>query len=399
MLDYQKLLSKTTQPIPPSGIRKFFDIASEMEDVISLSVGEPNFKTPWAIREAGIQSLQHGRTWYTANAGLSPLRAEICRYMRRRFDLRYDPKTETLVTVGGSEAIDCFLRAVLDPGDQVLVPEPCFVSYAPIARLCGAEPVPIPTRPEDGFRLTPGALRSHLTSRSKALIFPFPNNPTGAVMRREHLEGIAQVLQETQLLVLSDEIYGELTYGEQSHLSLASLPGMQERVVVVNGFSKSYAMTGWRLGYACGPAPILRQMTKVHQFAVMCAPSTSQYAAVEALRSGDSYIEEMKKDYDLRRRLIVSEFLRLGLPCFDPEGAFYIFPDIRSTGLTSEQFCQQLLEQQHVAVVPGTAFGQSGEGFVRVSYCYSIDHILEAVRRIQKFLAARGCATRETGQI
>lgn len=389
MLDYQKLLSKTTQAIPPSGIRKFFDIAAEMDNVISLSVGEPNFKTPWSIREAGIQSLQRGRTWYTANAGLTPLRTEICRYLKRRFQLEYEPKTETLVTVGGSEAIDCFLRAVLDPGDEVLVPEPCFVSYAPIARLCGARPVPVPTQAEDGFRLTGALLRQYITPKSKALIFPFPNNPTGAVMRREHLEDVAQVLREHEILVLSDEIYAELTYGGVPHVSLAALPGMKERVVVVNGFSKSYAMTGWRLGYACGPAPIIKQMTKVHQFAIMCAPTTSQYAAVEALRNGDSYIEEMAKDYDIRRRLIVSEFTRLGLPCFNPEGAFYIFPDIRSTGLTSEQFCQQLLEQRRVAVVPGNAFGESGEGFIRVSYCYSLEHIVEAVKRIELFLAER----------
>ena len=386
MLNYEQLLSQKAQALRPSGIRKFFDIAAEMEDVISLSVGEPNFKTPWPIREAGIQSLQRSKTFYTGNAGLAELRREICRYLERRFGLSYHPETETVVTVGGSEGIDIFLRAVLDPGDELLVPEPCFVSYAPIAALIGAVPVPVPCRAEDAFHLTADALRAAITPKTKAMIFPFPNNPTGAVMRREQLEEIAAVLRQTNLLVLSDEIYAELTYGGVPHVSLASLPGMWERTVVVNGFSKAYAMTGWRLGYACGPAPILRQMLKIHQFAIMCAPTTSQYAAIEALRSCDDAIRQMVDDYDIRRRLIVSEFDRLGLTCFNPEGAFYIFPDVRSTGLDSDTFCERLLREQHVAVVPGTAFGASGEGFIRVSYCYSLEHIVEAVKRIEVFL-------------
>ena len=385
MLNYEQLLSKTTQALKPSGIRKFFDIAAEMDDVISLSVGEPNFKTPWHIREAGITSLQRGRTFYTGNAGLTELRREIAAYQKRRFSLEYNPDKEVVVTVGGSEGIDIFLRAVLDPGDEVLVPEPCFVSYAPIATLCGAVPVAIPCLAEDAFRLNAETLRAAITPKTKALIFPFPNNPTGAVMRREHLEQIAAVLRETNVLVLSDEIYAELTYGGIKHVSIASLPGMAERTVVVNGFSKAYAMTGWRLGYCCGPAPIIKQMLKVHQYAIMCAPTTAQYAAIEALRNGDASIQKMVDEYDIRRRLITAELDRIGFPCFNPEGAFYCFPDIRKAGLSSEEFCGQLLRQQHVAVVPGTAFGDCGEGFVRVSYCYSLEHLVEAVRRMERF--------------
>ncbi len=395
MLNYEQLLSKKAQALRPSGIRKFFDIAAEMEDVISLSVGEPNFKTPWPVREAGIQSLQRSKTFYTGNAGLTELRREICRYLERRFGLSYHPEDETVVTVGGSEGIDIFLRAVLDPGDELLVPEPCFVSYAPIAELTGAVPVPLPCRAENAFHLTADALRAAITPKTKAMIFPFPNNPTGAVMRREQLEEIAAVLRETNLLVLSDEIYAELTYGGVPHVSLASLPGMRERTVVVNGFSKAYAMTGWRLGYACGPAPILKQMLKIHQYAIMCAPTTSQYAAIEALRGCDDAIRQMVDDYDIRRRLIVSEFDHMGLTCFNPEGAFYIFPDIRATGLSSDEFCERLLREQHVAVVPGTAFGASGEGFIRVSYCYSLEHIVEAVKRIERFLGVAGRADPE----
>ena len=389
MLNYEQLLSKRVQEVKPSGIRKFFDIARTMDDVISLSVGEPNFKTPYAIREAGIQSLQRGKTFYTGNSGLDELRREICRYLSRRFRLEYDPKQETIVTVGGSEGIDIFLRAVLDPGDEVLIPEPCYVSYLPITQLANAVPVPIPCRAEDGFRLTAEALRAAITPKTKALILPFPNNPTGAVMRREHLEQIAAVLRDTSVLVLSDEIYAELTYAGDRHVSIAELPGMWERTVVVNGFSKAYAMTGWRLGYCCGPAPLIKEMLKIHQFAIMCAPTTAQYAAIEALRNGDEAISKMVADYDIRRRLLVAELARIGLPCFDPEGAFYCFPDIRAAGLSSDDLCKALLMEQHVAIIPGTAFGASGEGFARVSYCYAIEHLVEAVKRMEKLLAGK----------
>ncbi len=383
---YESLLSQAVQEIKPSGIRRFFDIAAQMKGVISLGVGEPDFKTPWSVRQAGIRSLEASKTWYTANAGLQELKDEICRYVKRRFSLEYSPLDETLITVGGSEAIDMCIRALINPGDEVLIPEPCFVAYSPIASLCGAKVVPIPTRAEDEFRLTPQQLRDAITPKTKLLIFPFPNNPTGAVMRREHLEEIAAVLRETSIITLSDEIYAELTYGESTHVSIASLPGMAERTVVVNGFSKAYAMTGWRLGYALGPAPILRQMTKIHQFAIMCAPTTSQYAAVEALRGCDGEIERMRCTYDMRRRLVVDSFNKLGLTCFEPQGAFYVFPCIRSTGLSSEEFCERLLYSQKVAVVPGDAFGECGEGFIRVSYSYSIEHITQALRKIGIFL-------------
>ena len=386
MIDYDKILSQRTVAIKPSGIRKFFDIAAEMDDVISLGVGEPDFKTPWSIRHAGAESLEKGRTWYTANAGLAPLRTEISNYLKRRFSLEYDPKDEILVTVGGSEAIDICIRALINPGDEILLPEPCFVAYAPMGALADARVVPIPTRAEDGFRLTAQQLRAAITPRTKLLVLPFPNNPTGAVMRREHLEEIAQVLRGTDIVVLSDEIYAEMTFGRERHVSIAEIDGMRERTVVVNGFSKAYAMTGWRLGYAAGPAPILKQMTKIHQFAIMCAPTTSQYAAVEALRHCDDEIEAMVVQYDMRRRLLVDSLNQMGLSCFSPEGAFYVFPSIQSTGLTSGQFCEQLLYSQKVAVVPGNAFGESGEGFVRISYSYSVDHLLEALQRIQAFL-------------
>lgn len=386
MIDYNKILSERAVAIKPSGIRKFFDIASEMEDVISLGVGEPDFKTPWSIRRAGIESLEKGHTWYTANAGLVKLREEIASYLKRRFQLDYQPKKEVLVSVGGSEAIDICIRALVNPGDEVLVPEPSFVAYAPIAQLTGGKAVPIATRGEDGFRLTAQQLKAAITPKTKLLVFPFPNNPTGAVMRREHLEEIAQVLRDTNIMVLSDEIYAELTYGERRHVSIASIPGMWERTVVVNGFSKAYAMTGWRLGYAAGPEPVIKQMTKVHQFAIMCAPTTSQYAAIEALANCDGDIEHMRDEYDMRRRLLVDGFNKMGLTCFEPEGAFYVFPCIQSTGLTSDEFCQKLLYSQKVAVIPGTAFGACGEGFVRVSYSYSIDHLAEALKRIERFL-------------
>ena len=385
-MDYDKILSRRAVAIKPSGIRRFFDIAAEMDDVISLGVGEPDFKTPWNIRRAGIESLERGHTWYTANSGLMQLREAACGYLKRRFTLEYDPKKELLITVGGSEAIDIAIRALVEPGDEVLVVEPSFVCYTPITELTGGVPVPIATRAEDAFRLTPGQLKAAITPRTKLLILPFPNNPTGAVMRRAHLEAIAGVLRGTDIMVLSDEIYAELTYGDERHISFAEIDGMKERTILVQGFSKSYAMTGWRLGYAAGPAPVIKQMTKIHQFSIMCAPTTSQYAAVEALRNGDADIEEMRGQYDMRRRLLVDGLNRMGLDCFSPEGAFYVFPSIRSTGLSSSEFCMRLLEAERVAVVPGDAFGESGEGFVRISYSYSVNHLLEALKRIDRFL-------------
>ena len=385
MMDYSKILTSRVQEIKPSGIRKFFDIANEMENVISLGVGEPDFKTPYAVRSKAIQTLEQGRTSYSANAGLALLRREICRDLEERYQVSYDTEHDTLVTVGGSEAIDMCIRSVVEEGDEVLVVEPCFVAYAPIIELSGGKVVPVETRMENEFRLTPEALKAKITDRTKLLIFPYPNNPTGAIMRREDLEGIAQVLRGTDIIVLSDEIYSELTYGGR-HVSIASLEGMKERTVLVNGFSKSFSMTGWRLGYACGPEPLIRQMTKIHQFAIMCAPTTSQYAAVEALRSCEENIRSMVEEYDRRRRYIVDGFNRLGLTCFEPEGAFYIFPSIRSTGLTSDAFCEKLLYSKRVAVVPGTAFGACGEGHIRVSYSYSVKHIAEALTRIGEFL-------------
>ena len=385
-MDYDKILSRRAVAIKPSGIRRFFDIAAEMDDVISLGVGEPDFKTPWNIRRAGIESLERGHTWYTAKSGLMQLREAACGYLKRRFTLEYDPKKELLITVGGSEAIDIAIRALVEPGDEVLVVEPSFVCYTPITELTGGVPVPIATRAEDAFRLTPEQLKAAITPRTKLLILPFPNNPTGAVMRRAHLEAIAGVLRGTDIMVLSDEIYAELTYGDERHISFAEIDGMKERTILVQGFSKSYAMTGWRLGYAAGPAPVIKQMTKIHQFSIMCAPTTSQYAAVEALRNGDADIEEMRGQYDMRRRLLVDGLNRMGLDCFSPEGAFYVFPSIRSTGLSSSDFCMRLLEAERVAVVPGDAFGESGEGFVRISYSYSVNHLLEALKRIDRFL-------------
>ena len=337
-MDYQHLMSTAAKEMRPSGIRKFFDIAAEMDDCISLGVGEPDFKTPWAIRDAGITSLEKGRTWYTSNAGLKPLRAEICTYLARRFDLHYD-LCETLVTVGGSEAIDMMIRAVVNPGDEVIIPEPCYVSYLPITTLTGGVPISVPLTADTGFKLTAEALKAAITPKTKLLILPFPCNPTGAVMRRADLEPIAAILRDTDIFVLSDEIYAELTYGSERHVSIASLDGMKERTLLVNGFSKAYAMTGWRLGYACGPQPLIKIMTKIHQSAIMCAPTTSQYAAVTALKSCDGDIEGMRLEYDMRRRLLVNAFNEMGLPCFEPEGAFYVFPCIQSTGLTSDAFC------------------------------------------------------------
>ncbi|SDN70282.1 aminotransferase [Acetanaerobacterium elongatum] len=385
MIDYSKILPEKVVKMKPSGIRKFFDIANEMDNVISLGVGEPDFQTPWTIRDAAILSLERGQTRYTSNWGLMELRKEIANYLKRRFDISYDPKNEIVVTVGGSEGIDICIRALLNEGDEVLIPEPCFVCYDPIVSLCGGVPVPVPTKAEDNFRLTPEALKARITPKTKLLILPYPNNPTGAVMRREHLEAIAEVIRGTDIMVLSDEIYSELTYSS-SHVSIASLEGMWERTIVINGFSKSYSMTGWRLGYACGPEPILHQMIKIHQFAIMCAPSTSQYAAIEALRHCDPQIRMMVEDYDMRRRLTADGFNRIGLSCFEPEGAFYVFPCIKSTGLSSEEFCEKLLFSKRVAVVPGNAFGASGEGYIRVSYSYSVEHIIEAIKRIEEFI-------------
>lgn len=385
MIDYSTVLSKTVQEIKPSGIRKFFDIASEMDHVISLSIGEPDFKTPWDIRKKAIYTLEKGRTWYSANSGMADLRVAISKYLERRFRIRYCPDNELLVTVGGSEAIDMSIRAMITTGDEVLIPEPCFVCYAPIVTLSGGIPVPIPTKAENAFRLTAEELKEKITEKTKLLILPFPNNPTGAVMRRNHLEEIAAVLRNTNIMVLSDEIYAELTYNGQ-HVSIAEIDGMWERTIVVNGFSKTYAMTGWRLGYAAGPAPIIKQMTKIHQFAIMCAPTTSQFAAIEALENCDEDVRVMAEEYDERRRLIVDSLNHMGLTCFEPEGAFYVFPSIKKTGLTSEEFCQQLLMSQRVAVVPGNAFGECGEGFVRISYAASLENIIEALKRIGLFL-------------
>lgn len=391
-MNYDEILNQTLRVLKPSGIRRFFDIASEMENVISLSIGEPDFSTPWHIRQEGIRTLEAGKTWYSPNAGLMKLREAIAAYVQRHSGVTYAPKDEVLVTVGGSEAIDLGFRALLNPGDEVLIPEPCFVCYEPLSRMAGGVAVPIVTRAEDGFRLTAAALREAITPRTKILVLPFPNNPTGGVMRREHLEEIAEVLRGTGIMVLSDEIYGELTYGEREHVSITSLPDMQERTLLVGGFSKAFAMTGWRLGYVCGPRPLMAAILKLHQYALMCAPTTAQYAAIEAMEHGDEDVAVMRAEYDLRRRFIVDELNRMGLTCFEPEGAFYVFPSIRITGMTSEDFCQKLLTEKHVAVVPGTAFGESGEGFVRISYCYSLKHITEAMERLRAFIAehARG---------
>ncbi|WP_215533794.1 pyridoxal phosphate-dependent aminotransferase [Solibaculum mannosilyticum] len=387
-MDYENLMTERLRRVKPSGIRRFFDIAAEMDDVISLSVGEPDFMTPWHVRQAGIHSLEKGKTHYTSNSGLMELRREITNYLSRRFQVSYHPENEVLVTVGGSEAIDLCMRSLVDYGDEVIIPEPSFVCYRPITEMAGGIPVIIETKAEDHFRLTAEQLRKAITPRTKLLVLPYPNNPTGAVMRREHLEAIAEVIRGTNIMVLADEIYGELTYGQAHHESIASVEGMWEHTVLVSGFSKSYAMTGWRLGYACGPKEIIGAMTKLHQFAIMSAPTTAQYAAVEAMRAGDSDIEGMRDEYDMRRRLMVDGLRSLGLDCFEPEGAFYCFPCIRSTGMDSEAFCEKLLFDQKVALVPGSAFGESGEGFVRVSYCYSTKHIIEALKRLKKFLKA-----------
>ena len=378
-------LSKKVETIQPSGIRKFFDIVSEMEDVISLGVGEPDFDTPWHIRDEGIYTLEKGRTFYTSNSGLKELRVAIAEYLRRRFEVSYDPLHEILVTVGGSEGIDVALRAMLDPGDEVLIPEPCYVSYVPCVVLADGVPVTIELKEENQFRLTKEELLAAITDKTKILVMPFPNNPTGGVMRREDLEEIAQVCIEKDIYVLSDEIYSELTYGAD-HVSIASLPGMKERTLLINGFSKSYAMTGWRLGYICAPQVIVEQMTKIHQFAIMCAPTNSQYAAVEALRHGDADVAQMRTAYDQRRRYLMHAFKEMGLSCFEPFGAFYVFPCIKEFGMSSDEFATRLLEEEHVAVVPGSAFGACGEGFVRISYAYSLENLKLAMERLNRFV-------------
>ncbi len=378
-------LSKTIKGIKPSGIRKFFDIASERKDTISLGVGEPDFDTPWHIRDEGIYSLEKGRTFYTSNSGLIELREEICRYYNRRFGISYDPRKETIITVGGSEAIDIALRAMVDPGDEVIIPQPSYVSYEPCAILAGAKPVIIELLNEDDFRLTAKELEDAITDRTKILVLPFPNNPTGAIMEKEDLEKIAKICIEKDIYVLSDEIYAELTF-KNDHVSIASIPGMKERTIVINGFSKAYAMTGWRLGYAMGPETIITQMTKIHQFAIMCAPTTSQYAAVDALRNGDDDVARMRTSYNQRRKFLMDAFARMKLPCFEPFGAFYVFPDIREFNMTSEEFAFALIDAQNVAVVPGTAFGASGEGFLRISYAYSLEKLKTAMERIAVFI-------------
>ncbi len=371
--------------IKPSGIRKFFDIVSEMKDAISLGVGEPDFDTPWHIRDEGIYSLERGRTFYTSNSGLKELRTEICNYLLRKQNLQYDWQHQVLITVGGSEAIDIGLRAMINPGDEVLIPQPSYVSYEPCAIMAGAKPVIIALKEENDFRLTAAELEEAITDKTKLLILPFPNNPTGAIMERKDLEEIAEVILKHDIYVMSDEIYGELTYKEK-HVSIATLPGMQERTLLINGFSKAYAMTGWRLGYVCGPTDIIAQMTKIHQFAIMCAPTTSQYAAVEALRNGDGDVEEMRTSYNQRRRYLLNAFREMGLECFEPYGAFYVFPCIKEFGMTSDEFATRFLEEEKVAAVPGTAFGDSGEGYLRISYAYSLDTLKLAMGRLEHFI-------------
>ncbi len=386
-MNYTDKLTESIQTVKPSGIRRFFDIVNEMDDVISLSVGEPDFQTPWHVREAGIRSLEKGRTWYTPNRGFKELREEITNFYKRKYNIEYDPQTEVVVTVGGSEAIDIAIRCLATAGDEVLIPQPSFVCYEPLTVMAGATPVIIETKAEDHFRLTAKQLEEKITDKTKLLILPFPNNPTGAIMERKDLEAIAEVIRKHDLMVLSDEIYSELTYNGKKHVSIAEIDGMRERTVVINGFSKAYAMTGWRLGYALGPAPIMEMITKLHQYCIMSAPTTAQYAAIEALRNGDEDIRSMCEQYDMRRRLVVGMLNEMGLSCFTPEGAFYAFPCIRSTGLSSEEFCTRLLQAKHVALVPGSAFGESGEGYARLSYSYSIRHLNEALKLIKEFIS------------
>ena len=383
-------LSSTIVNIKPSGIRKFFDIASEMDDVISLGVGEPDFDTPWHIRDEGIYSLEKGKTSYTSNAGLKELKEEIAKFLDRHYELKYNPNKEIIVTVGGSEAIDIAMRAMLDPGDEVLIPQPSYVSYEPCCVLANGTPVIIELKAENEFRLTPEELEAAITPKTKLLVLPFPNNPTGAIMERKDLEAIAKVIEKYDLYVLSDEIYSELTYANESHVSIASLPGMWERTILINGFSKSHSMTGWRLGYACGPEVILKQMLKIHQFAIMCAPTTSQYAAVEAMRNGDDDVAKMREEYNIRRKYLIKRFREMGIDCFEALGAFYVFPCIKQFGMTSEEFATALLKQKKVCVVPGTAFGDSGEGFLRISYAYSLENLKMALDRMEEFVKELG---------
>ena len=385
-IDWQKRISPVVQAIPPSGIRRFFDIAAEMEDVISLGVGEPDFVTPWSIRESCVYGLEQGYTSYTANRGLLELREEICALQKRNFNIDYDPKTNVLVTVGVSEALDIAMRAILTPGDEILIPEPCYVSYKACASLAGAVPVAVPAKIENNFSITPADLEAHVTNKTKALLIGYPNNPTGAILTKEQLMDIAKFAQEHDLIVISDEIYGDLTYGGERHVCFAGLPGMKDRTILLNGFSKAYAMTGWRIGYAMSNPAIISAMTKIHQYTMLCAPITAQIAAVEALRHGEKYMKKMVSEYDKRRRLIDDGLTNAGLKCFEPKGAFYIFPDITSTGLISEEFAEQLLMKEHVALVPGTAFGQCGEGYVRCSYATSVAKISEAIARIEHFV-------------
>ena len=385
MINYDTLIPGHVADLPSSGIRKFFDLLENMKNVTALTVGQPDFITPWHIREAAIESLERGKTYYTSNAGLMEARVEIASYMKRRFDLSYDPKSEIIVTVGGSEAIDITVRALVSPGDEVIIPEPSFVCYAPIVTLAGGIPVRLSLKAENKFKLTKAELASAITEKTKLLVLPFPNNPTGAIMEKDELEEIASLLRDTNIAILSDEIYGELTYGKK-HTSIASLDGMRERTVVVGGFSKAYAMTGWRLGYTLAPAEITKGMYKIHQYAIMCAPTQSQFAAIEALKNGDCDIEEMTAEYDRRRRYILDGLRKIGLECFEPEGAFYVFPKIAGFGLTSEEFCERLLYEHRVAIVPGTAFGACGEGFARISYAYSVSHITEALKGIEAFV-------------
>ena len=385
MINYDKILSPVVRDMKPSGIRRFFDIANTMEGVISLGVGEPDFRTPWQIRNAGIRSLEGGSTRYTSNRGLEPLRSEISKYLLRKYGVRYSANEEILVTVGGSEAIDLALRALISPMDEVIIPQPSYVCYEPMTRLCGGVPVIINTKAENDFKITKEELIEKITDRTKILILPYPSNPTGAIMEREDIEAIAEVLRDTDIMVIADEIYSELTFGVK-HTSVPSVEGMRERTILVNGFSKAFSMTGWRLGYACAPREIASAITKIHQYAIMCAPTVSQYAAIEALRSTDAEVERMREEYDDRRRIIVRGFNDMGLECREPKGAFYAFPSIKSTGLTSEEFCERLLYSKKVALVPGTAFGESGEGFVRASYCYSLSHIKTALQKTGEFV-------------
>jgi len=386
MIDYSSVLSPTVTSLPPSGIRKFFDLLDSMDDVVGLTVGQPDFVTPWHIREAGIESLQKGKTYYTSNSGTLELREEISKYLKRRFDIDpYDPKSEIIVTVGGSEAIDIAMRSVLSPGDEIIIPNPAFVCYEPLAKMTGATPVILNTTAEDKFKITPEKLKAAITPRTKMLVLPFPNNPTGAIMTAEELEAIAKLLRDTNIVILSDEIYAEMTYGKR-HVSVATVDGMRERTILVSGFSKSYAMTGWRLGYICAPAPLTKQMLKLHQYAIMSAPTTAQFAAVEAMRNGDADVEEMVEEYDRRRRYVKKGLADIGIESFEPEGAFYIWPNIGKFGLSSEEFCERLLYEQRCAIVPGTAFGKCGEGFARLSYAYSVNHITQALERMGRFV-------------